>query len=184
VLWILLEGINMETITFSYLENITDQELISLLKRIAKRAKSSDLSDRLLAWHQDFVAQKLGFNNWSLLHKHLSGLGDEAFELALNRVLAHEEIGPEIESLAVRTIATDDAIEEMTSWAKGKYTQLVHFAFHDKDSESGYDWPDVYMVDELNANFEHKFPFELIQQVGSALDRDEGPWGLRDFGDD
>ena len=174
----------MTTLTFSYLDYLTHVELISLLKRIAKQTQKKDETSKPLAWYQDFVAQALGYKNWSQLHKHLDGLTGTDFDLVVRRVLEHKDIGSIIAKLAVRTINVEDAIEEMTRWARKKYTPLVNFAFYDNESETGYSWPDVDMAEELAAEFEGRFPIELIQQVGNDLDVDEGPWGIEDYGDD
>ena len=112
----------METITFSYLESISHSELISLLKRFAKREKAADRAGRPLAWHQDCVSHRLGFNNWSLLHKHVDGLVGSLFDLVVRKVLDQEELGDFVSESAVRTVAVDDAVERMKAWARKKYT--------------------------------------------------------------
>lgn len=173
----------METITFSYLESISHGELISLLKRFAKRAKAADSAARPLAWHQDYVSHLLGFKNWSLLHKHVDGLVGSSFALVVRKVLDQEELGDFVSESAVRTVAVDDAVEEMKSWARNKYTPLIEFAYHDNESPTGYSWPEVEMAEELASEFEGKFPLDLIVKVGNALDMAEGPWGLEDYGD-
>ena len=173
----------METITYSYLESISHGELISLLKRFAKRAKATDSTGRPLAWHQDSVSHLLGFNNWSLLHKHVDGLVGSPFDLVVRKVLDHEELGDFVSESAVRTVAMDDAVEEMESWARKKYTPLVEFAYYDNESPTGYSWPEVEMADEIANEFEGRYPLDLIIKVGNALDVDEGPWGLEDYGD-
>lgn len=174
----------MDTMTFSYLDYITHVESISLLKRIAKQAQTSDTSGNALAWHQDRVAHSLGFKNWSLLHKHLDGLAGSALDLIIRQVLKRKDLGPAFSKLAVRTIVVEDAVEEMQSWARKNYTPLIEFAYYDNESPTGFGWPDVVMAEELGAEFEGRFPFELIQQVGNDLDVDEGPWGVEDYGDD
>lgn len=174
----------MDTMTFSYLDYITHVESISLLKRIAKQAQTSDTAGKTLAWYQDSVAHALGFKNWSLLHKHLDGLTGRAFDLVMRKVLKHNDLGPAFSKLAVRTIIVEDAVEEMKSWARKKYTPLIEFSYYDNESPTGFSWPDVDMAEELGVEFEGRFPLEIIQQVGNDLDVDEGPWGLEDYGDD
>lgn len=174
----------MDTMTFSYLDYITHVESISLLKRIAKQAQTSDTAGKALAWHQDRIAQGLDFKNWSLLHKHLDGLTGNAFDLVMRKVLKHINLGPAFSKLAVRTIVVENAVEEMENWAREKYTPLIEFSYYDNESPTGFSWPDVDMAEELAAEFEGRFPFELIEQVGNNLDVNEGPWGLEDYGDD
>ena len=173
----------METITYSYLESISHGELISLLKRFAKLEKAADSAGRPLAWHQDCVSHLLGFNNWSLLHKHVDGLVGSPFDLVVRKVLDQEELGDFVSESAVRNVAVDDAVEEMKAWARKKYTPLIEFAYYDNESPTGYSWPEVDMAEELAGEFEGKFPLDLIVKVGNALDVDEGLWGLEDYGD-
>ena len=173
----------METISFSYLDSVSHADLISMLKRFAKQAKAADSAGRPLAWHQDSVSHRLGFKNWSMLHKHVDGLLGDPFHLVLRKVLDDEKLGDFVSEAAVRTVVVEDAILEMKSWARKKYTPLIEFAYYDNESPTGFSWPEVEMADELAEEFEGRFTLEVIVRVGNALDADEGPWGLEDYGD-
>jgi hypothetical protein len=174
----------MGTIRFSYIDYVTSGELISLLKRIAKQLKTLSVAGKGLATHQDEIAHSLNYKNWSMLHKHLDGLHGPAFQLAMNQVLRHKQLGPAVKELAFRTIDEDEAVQTMKSWARRKYSRLIDFAYYDNEAENGFSWPEVDMADELSAEFCGQFPDNLIQEVGNALDTDEGPWGLEEYGDD
>ncbi|MBC3832407.1 hypothetical protein H8K33_12950 [Undibacterium amnicola] len=174
----------METITFSYVDYINNADLINLLKRFAKTAKSIDQPSQRLTHYQDQVARWLGYANWSMLHKHLDELGASKFQEVLSRVLRHEVLGDFIAEKAVRTVVVTDAVEVMTTWIRVTYTPLVNFAYYDSESETGFSLPDVDLAYELEEEFGGRFPSELIQDVAADLEVDEGPWGLEDYGDD
>ena len=174
----------METMTFSYLDYATHSDLVSLLKRFAKNAKASDTNCNSLAFHQDWAAHVLGFKNWSMLHKSVNGLKGSAFDRILSLAVHHKDIGPFIRNATVRTINVTDAIDEMKTWARSKYSRLIDFAYYDNESETGYSWPNIEMSDELEVEFGGRFPFELIRKVGDDIDGNEGPWGLEENGDD
>jgi len=174
----------MSIVTFSFLGYLQGPELLALAKRFAKQRKKADSAEQSLSWHQDRIAVTLGFNNWSLLHKHLDrnpgwSEMDRIKQLALNR----PGLGDCIKEHAYRTIDEDHARVVMKQWARAKYTPLIEFAFYDNESESGFSWPDVNMAEELSEEFAGRYPDDLIEEVGNSLDADEGPWGLEDYGD-
>jgi hypothetical protein len=172
----------MDTVTFSYVDYINNVDLIKLLKRFAKNAKSMGQSDQPLAQHQNQVARWLGFANWSLLYRHLDGLVGSKFQELLYRALRHQVLGDFIVDKAVRTVVVVDAVATMKAWTRETYTPLVNFAFYDSEAENGYSWPDVDLAYELEEEFGGRFPPELIQEVAIELELEDGPWGLEDYG--
>lgn len=174
----------METVTFSTIEYASGEILLEYLKRAAKINKKDDSLGASLSTHQNSIAVALGYQNWSMLHKNIDGLTCIQLGGVINRVLRHKTLGPMIDYMAERTIDVEDATQEMSDWARQKYTPLIEFAYYDSESPTGYSWPEVDMALELSEEFGGKFPDELITQVGNDLDVSEGPWGLEDFGDD
>lgn len=170
--------LNMEYTTFSYLEYINGEKLLELLRRIAKHAKKQNLLvGSSLSSYQNAIAVDIGFNNWSMLHKHLAGRNMMQAEGVVSRVLKHPALGPALTKLAHRTIDVAEAAETMRDWARKNYTPLVEFAFYDNESENGYGFPSVEMAEELADEFVGRYPEDLITEVGYALDANEGPWG-------
>lgn len=172
----------MSSITFSYLDAMSSEDLLGLLRRYARAAKMSDAAGKSLTFHQDQVAISLCFKNWSMLHKHLSGAHWSETDKVLTLALKKPSLGEFIGSHAYRTIDEDEAAERMRQWARAKYTPLIEFAFYDNESENGFSWPDVEMVTELGEEFAGKMPQDLIEKVGYELER-EGPWGLEEYGE-
>lgn len=173
----------MTTLTFSSLESLDREGLVDLLKRFAKRKKQSGVPGKL-SHYQDDVARIFGYNNWSLLHKHVSRMRDSEFNAFFDQALEHSDFGPFMEACTTKSIDEADAIREMQEWARRKYSRLIDFAFYDNESETGFSWPAVEMAMELSEEFGDRFPSKLIEKVGNDLDVDEGPWGLEDYGDD
>lgn len=171
----------METVTFSTLDYVTAPKFVALLKRYIKSTKTQGEEKRKLAWHQDQLAQKLGYQNWSVLHKNVAQMG------------WYELVGPEgvakklpalwefVVMATSTTIVVEDAVDTMKTWARAKYTPLVDFAYLDSESSTGYAWPSVEMEEELASEFAGQFPDDLIQKVGYQLDGEEGPWGLEKY---
>lgn len=167
----------MTTATFSYFDYSSNAELLDLVKRFAKQAKASDPGAHQLSYHHDKVAISLGFNNWSLLHKHVMGMNWSARSDFRSLVGGKPVLGQFMYDHAMKTIVVEDAIKTMKDWARQKYMQLANFAYLDNESENGFSWPSVDMDDELIDEFIGDFPEDLIRQVGYDLDGEEGPWG-------
>lgn len=172
----------MPSISFSYLDAMSSDDLFGLLRRYAKAAKKRDLSGKPLSFHQDQVAISLGFKNWSMLHKHLAPALWSETDRLLRLALKRPALRDFIQAHAYRTIDEDKAAERMRAWARAKYTPLIEFAFYDKESETGFAWPDVEMVIALGEEFAGKVPQDLIERVGNELEL-EGPWGLEEYGE-
>lgn len=172
----------MPSITFSYLDAMSSEDLLYLLRRYAKAAKKGDSSSKSLSFHQDLVATSLGFKNWSMLHKHLSAAFWSETHKLLTLAMKKPDLGDFIDTRAYRTIDEDEATNRMTQWARAKYTRLIEFAFYDNESETGFSWPDVDMVTALGEEFAGKVPQDLIEKVGDKLEQD-GPWGLEEYGE-
>lgn len=159
-------------------------ELIDLIKRVAKLKRRRLLEERndtpLSAIH-DRVAQALGYDNWSLFHKDVGRMTDARFGQINAKVHADFEIK---EFLAERAIDRKAATEEMREWVESSFTRLVEFAFYDPESENGYAWPSVDLNEELQNEFGGKYPEDLINDVASDMEVDDGPWGDENFGFD
>lgn len=158
------------------------QELIDLLKRVAKRKRRQLLEERnntpLSALH-DRVATVLGYDNWSLFHKDVGRMTDAHFAQISAKVHADHAIQ---EFLAERTVDRKAATEEMREWVESHFTRLVEFAFYDPESDNGYAWPSVDLNEELQSEFGEKYPDDLINDVANELEVDEGPWGDENLG--
>lgn len=173
----------MEPLTFSYLEYASGEELIALLRRVAKQTKKADPQGAALSSYQDAIATDFGFPNWSILHKNLVDMSWSKVTGIRSRIMNHDVLGPKVNELAQRTINVEAAGQEMRDWARANYSPLVNFAYLDKESPTGFAWPDVDMAEELAAEFFGKYPEDLITEVGYALDAEEGPWGREEYGE-
>lgn len=173
----------MESLTFSYLEYASGEELIALLRRVAKLTKKAAPQGAALSSYQDAIATDLGFQNWSILHKNLVEKSWPKVADIRSRIMNHPVLGPEVNELAQRTINVEAAVQDMREWARANYSPLVNFAYLDKESPTGFAWPDVDMAEELSAEFFGKYPEDLITEVGYALDAEEGPWGREEYGE-
>lgn len=172
----------MSSLTFSYLDAMSSEDLLDLLRRYSKAAKKGDPAGKSLSFHQDQVAISLGFKNWSMLHKHLSAALWSETDRLLTLAMKKPDLGEFIDAHAYRTIDENEATERMKKWARAKYTPLIEFAFYDNESDTGFSWPDVEMVIELGEEFAGKVPQDLIEKVGYELELD-GPWGLEEYGE-
>lgn len=172
----------MTTLTFSTLEALDLDGFVDLLKRFAKQEQKANGGQ--LAHHLDAVASSFGYSNWSMLHKHTRHMNDREFNSIFDQALEHAEIGPFMEACTTKIVKEADAIREMETWARSKYSRLIDFAFYDSESRTGFAWPAVNMAEELSERFGDRYPSSLIQKVGNDLDVDDGPWGLEDYGDD
>jgi hypothetical protein len=161
---------------------ITPDLIIEKLKRVAKlgrRASPSMSQSQVL----DKIAVALGYNNWSLLTKHLNKMDDSQlsdFHDGLYQNPKFKEYLPPIFPPFERA----DAVEEMTTWIERKFTPLIDFAYYDNESENGFSWADEDLVEALQDEFSDRYPAALIEEVGSDLEVNRGPWGIEDYGDD
>lgn len=160
---------------------ITHDFFIAQLKRAAKkirRANPTQTQSKAL----DQVAAMLGYNNWSMLSNHVYQLKLDSLTVYHDELYHQRKLA---RFLPAQKAQFDPvaAAEEMRSWVEGNFTRLVEFAFLDKESETGYAWPDVDINYALQEEFDHLYPFELIENVAMKLELD-GPWGIEDYGDD
>ena len=167
----------MASITFSTFDALLGPDLLDLLRRYSKAAKKADPAGKPLSLHQDQIAIRLGFKNWSMLHKHLASAKWSAVDQVKTLALQKPGLGQFIEDHAYKTIDEDEGRETMRDWARAKYTPLIDFAFYDNESPNGFSFPEVDMVIELGEEFAGQYPQELIEVVGQRLEAD-GPWGL------
>lgn len=160
---------------------ITHDFVIEKLKRVAKnvrRANPTQTQSKAL----DQVAAMLGYNNWSMLSKHVHQLKAAGLAIYHDGLYQHLKLAnllppkqPPFDPVA--------AAEEMRTWVEGKFTRLIEFAYYDKESETGYAWADEDINNALQEEFDHIYPIELIEEVAVELELD-GPWGIEDYGDD
>lgn len=161
---------------------ITPDLIIEKLKRVAKlgRRESPSMSQSQVL---DKIAAALGYNNWSLLTKHVNKMDDPQlsdFHHGLYQNPKFKEYLPPFFSPFDRA----DAVEEMTTWIERKFTPLINFAYYDNESENGFSWADEDVVDALQDEFSDRYPSALIEEVGRDLEMNRGPWGIEDYGDD
>lgn len=156
--------------------------IIEKLKRIAKqgRRENKDLSQ---AQALDLIATELGYNNWSLLSKHIHKMEDSQRKDFHDRLYQNPKLSEYLPPV-FPPFNKADAIEEMTAWVRKKFTPLVEFAYFDSEAENGFAWPEEDLVFALNEEFDTRFPPALIEEVGLELELNEGPWGEEDYGDD
>lgn len=159
--------------------------LVELLKRVAKREKARLRNDELeevqLSTLLDQIAVSLGYRNWSQFHKDAFRMPEDRFSALVARVSAF----PEVQEFECYSALDKDAARlEMREYVEGKFTQLIEFAFYDSESENGFAWPSVDLHEELEAEFGERFPSELIAEVASDMEVNDGPWGVEDYGDD
>ncbi len=155
--------------------------LLSRLRRVAKMVKADNPSMQL-AKSQDLVAIRVGFKNWSLLHKFLASASPTqaaSTEASVKRDAMLADYYQKTEPLDV-----DAASVEMEDWVRSNLTPLIDFAFYDNESENGFAWQDEDLFIELQQEFEYKYPLELIEKVALELELNEGPWGYEDYGSD
>ncbi|MFM0416992.1 hypothetical protein [Paraburkholderia aromaticivorans] len=158
------------------------QELIDLLKRIAKRKRRQlvdESDDTPLATLHDAIAIGLGYDNWSLFHKDVGRMTEAHFAKINAKVRAYPEIQ---KFLTERPIDREAATEEMREWVESGFTRLIEFAFYDPESESGFAWPSVDLNEELQAEFGDRYPEDLINDVANEMELEEGPWGDENLG--
>jgi hypothetical protein len=173
-----LEEFNMPT--FPYGDSDADREaLLGLLRRIAKKIKPSQPAAQLSAI-QDKMAAAFGYGNWSMLHKHVLSASPPEFWKFATEVNSHAKIGPLLEALAP-PLDEKFAAEQMEAWVRRTYTPLIEFAYYDRESPTGYSWPDEDLIDGLQVEFGHSYPQELIEQVAYRLEGNEGPWGIERY---
>lgn len=72
----------------------------------------------------------------------------------------------------------------MTKWVERNFTPPIEFAYYDNESENGYSWADEDLVEALRDEFSDRYPSALIEEVGSDLEVNQGPWGIEDYGND
>lgn len=158
--------------------------VVSALKRYAKKAKRVG-PEQKLSRYQDQVAISLGYNNWSMLHRHVVSMS--ADEIATFSALVERRLGvgipaskPSTLEPAVETWDEESAREEMRSFVLERYTPLNDFAFFDAESDNGFAWPEVDLIDPLLEHFGEKYPEDLISAVAAELEVSSGPWGVED----
>lgn len=161
---------------------INNESILHNLKRAAKAVRRANPSVKQ-SQALDVVASLLGFNNWSLVSKHVNSL------TPLHTVIFNTGVYslPKLAALLPPQFPPfnrDSAIEEMRERVREKYTPLVEFAFHDNESETGYAWPDEDLSEGLQNMFGDRYPFELIEEVARDMEIDHGPWGIEDHGRD
>ncbi|CAJ3407467.1 Uncharacterised protein [Burkholderia pseudomallei] len=159
--------------------------LLELLKRVAKREKArrrdEEFKEVQLSSLLDKIAASLGYRNWSLLHKDAIRMPADRF--AALKAQAHGF--PDVQEFQrYGTLDKEAARLEMREYVEGNFTQLIEFAFYDSESENGFAWPSVDLHEELGAEFGERFPPELIAEVASDMELNDGPWGIEDYGDD
>lgn len=159
--------------------------LIELLKRVAKREKTQlrdeEFEEVQLSTVLDQIAVTLGYRNWSLLHKDAIRMPTGRFSALAARVSDFPEVQ---EFQRYNALDKEAARSEMREYVEGNFTRLIEFAFYDSESENGFAWPSADLRDELEAEFGERFPPELIAEVASDMEVNDGPWGIEDYGDD
>lgn len=159
------------------------EKFIGLIKRVSKREKKRlDESENItvsLATLYDGVASALGYKNWSLFHRDIARMSDMKFAEIEQQLLEFPEVRDFLNYLAVDQ---EKAREEMREYVTTRFTPLVNFAFYDSESENGYAWPDVDLYQELEEEFDGRFPSSLIEEVAREMEVDEGPWGEENYG--
>jgi hypothetical protein len=154
--------------------------LLDLLKKVAKHEKKANPGGKL-ATYQDAVAKAIGYLNWSMLHKHVAQMTQPQF--GAFSALTHAN--PQVQKLskgsanvlAPTPLDEEAAKEEMREWVRATYTPLVEFAPLDNESDTGFAFPDEDLLNDLQEEFDQRFPYEWIEDVAGDMDG-EGPWGL------
>lgn len=158
--------------------------LIELLKRVTKLEKKrlgEQGQDVALSTLHNGLAVNLGYRNWSLFHKDVLSMPASR----LRQLMARIDEAPEIQAFKMyNSVDKVAAREEMRDYVESNFSPLSHFAFYDSESETGYAWPDVNLVEELSEEFGDRFPHAMIEEVATELELDQGPWGREDFDDD
>lgn len=150
------------------------EALVSHLKIHAKKAKRTSKSNSPLATYQDNIAIRLGYLNWSLLHRDLGRMSDDRFgALCSEAALKFDWNDTSLPS----PLSEEAAVEEMKAWVKQHFTPLIDFAFYDSESETGFSWPDVDLSDELQNEFSDRYELSLIEKVAIELELNFGLWG-------
>ena len=144
---------------------------LDLLKRLAKHRQKQVPQSKLSA-SQDFVAQQLSFNNWSMLSKSVAEMAPSAFYKLKLKAEAHPLLALALE----QEHDPESAAEEMREWVNATFEPLVNFAPLDSESENGYAFHSVDIREQLAENFSDQYPDELIEKVADELE-EEGPWG-------
>lgn len=161
---------------------ITPDLIIEKLKRVAKlrrRASPSMSQSKVL----DKIAVALGYNNWSLLTKHVNKMDNPQLRRFHDGLYQNPKFEDYLSPI-FPPFEREDAVEEMTTWVQRKFTPLINFAYYDNESENGFSWADEDLVDALQDEFSDRYPSALIEDVGRDLEVNHGPWGIEDYGDD
>ena len=160
----------------SFDANIVPEKLKFAARRIRRRNNSFTQAMVL-----DSIANRLSFNNWSLLHKTIVKSGESYLLDFHDHMYQHSSL---LEFLPEQFahVDRDAATEEMKVWIEQKYTRLVDFAFLDRESENGFAWPSVDLSEELSEEFYRYYPYDLIDEVAVEMEMDGGPWGIEDYG--
>jgi len=157
------------------------KDLVAMLKRIAKREKNNRGKDTQLSTILNQIAVTLHYKNWSMFHRDAVSMPDDRFSTLESQVKMFPEVQ---EFLKTQAIDKEAATNEMQEFVESKFTPLIEFAYHDSESVNGYSWPDVDLNIQLQEEFDHKYPTELIEEVARDMELDRGPWGVEDYDDD
>lgn len=148
------------------------EEILDVLKRLAKAIKKEN-PEQPLAFYQNELAVRFGFQNWSVLHKNVASMSNVAFA----RFSYKANSDAEVQSILLELPGfVERAEEEMREWVRRNYTPLIEFAFYDNESENGFTLPSEDLLNILQEEFDHRFPFDVIESVATELELD-GPWG-------
>ena len=161
-------------------------QLLVTLKNFAKSNKAQDPTQSL-ASHLDAIAKTFHFQNWSLLHKNVTQMSAPQFSAFAWAVQVHPGVLAFLQAHATELpedIDEDVSKDEMREWVRATYTPLVDFAPLDSESENGFAFRDEDLLNDLQEEFDQRFPYEWIEEVAGEMEM-EGPWGIdRDFGNE
>lgn len=161
--------------------SISAETILAKLKRVAKKLRQANAS-LTQAKALDQVAAMLGFNNWSLVSKHVNSLAGYRLSLFHEGLYERKNLDGLLPP-QFPDFDEDEAAEVMRTWVEGNFTRLIEFAYYDNESENGFGWPDEDISNALQEEFDGVYPLELIEKVAVDIEMD-GPWGIEDYGDD
>lgn len=161
----------------SYIESHRNR-FINTLKLLAKQEKKKH-DNKKLSDFQLILAQHGGFNEWSQLSEYVH---ESAHEELCNLILKYKGLVDYEKTMPAASSMTDEEMEqfeqEMLDFVHQHFEPLVNFAPLDNESETGYAWPEVDLQQELQDNFDHRFPYaDFIEHFATNLELSRGPWG-------